>query len=153
MRRVIFNENGFSLIEMLLVLMVTLLLSTFLIKFSFQHIQSFNKSQIEFETQIVFREAQFLANANNNRLYVGSKNGLFYIKNPREVNYFFEQQIPSDMKVIFTDNKKNMKDIQFIQIEPDMMMDPKIAGLVYETDKGRTYYTMNFGKGRFTYAK
>lgn len=143
------GEKGFSLIEILLVLFITFFIVSFVMKMSFGHIATFNDEQIQFQTQLKIREAQFLAYANNEEFYITSLNGRFSIAQSIPSNIYFEQQLPSNIHLRFT---RGEYPLSTFVIQPTMNTNG-IVGLHVESERGKLQYTLNIGKGRFTYAK
>lgn len=143
------NEQGFSLIELLLVMFITFFVISIATKLSFEHIATFNDEQIQYESQLKIREAQFLAYANNEDFYVTSRNGRFSIAQSNPRNIYFEQDLPTNLQLKFTRGKYPLSTFS---IRSSMIMNG-IVGLSVESERGNQRYTINIGKGRFTYAK
>ena len=143
------NERGFSLIELLLVMFITFSVISIVMKLSFDHIESFIDEQIQYQPQLKIREAQFLAYANNEDFYVTSRNGRFSLAQSRPENIYFEQYLPEDVHLKFTRGKYPL--LTFV-IRSTMRTNG-IVGLNIDSKRGNQRYTLNIGKGRFTYAK
>lgn len=140
------NERGFTLIEMLLVLVITLFISSLFIKFTFNHLSSYTNYQIIHQLQLKIREYQFLAHVNETyyRIYGFDDTFFIYQKNHWE-DKVYEQKIPPGMWVsightINTSSYMVKEDMTFNGIGS---FDVKIGNKKY-------YYTMNMGKGRYT---
>ena len=145
----VINERGFSLIELRLVLFITFSVISMAMKLSFDHIATFIDEQIQYESQLKIREAQFLAYANNEDFYVTSLNGRFSLAQSKPENIYFEQYLPKDVQLKFTRGKYPFP---IFVIRSTMIMNG-IVGINIESERGNQKYTLNVGKGRFTYAK
>ncbi len=145
----VINEQGFSLIEILLVLFITFLVISFTMKLSFDHIATFNEEQIHYQLQLKIREAQFLAYANNEDFYVTTRNGRFILAQSTPKNLYFEQVLPTNIQLRFTRGKYPLS--TFV-IRSTMIMNG-IVGINVGSERGNQRYTLNIGKGRFTIAK
>ena len=149
MEKLKFSEKGFSLIELLLVLFITFFVISIVMKMSFEHIAAFNDEQIQFQTQLKIREAQFLAYANNEDFYITSRNGKFSVAQSTPTNIYFEQQLPPNIQLRFTRGEDKLSTF----VIQSTMNTNGILSLHVETQRGNRQYTVNIGKGRFTYAK
>ena len=143
------NEQGFSLIEMLLVLFISFFVISFFMKISFNYIEAFNNEQIQFQSQLKIREAQFLAYANDEDFYITSLNGSLFMAQTKPNNIYFEQELPANIKLWFTRGEYPLSTF----VIRSTMVTNGIVGLHVDSERGSQHYTMNIGKGRFTYAK
>lgn len=142
------NEKGFSLIELLLVMFITFLVISLVMKMSFDHIATFNDNQIQYESQLKIREAQFLAYANKEDFYITLRNGRFSIAESTPRNLYFEQYFPGDVQLRFTRGKYPLSTF----VIRSTMITNGIVTLHVDSARGDQRYTLNLGKGRFTYA-
>jgi len=149
MNKIAINERGFSLIELLLVLCITFSVISIVMKMSFNHIATFIDEQIQYESQLKIREAQFLAYANNEDFYITLRNERFSIAQSKPDNLYFEQYLPDDVKLRFTRGEDRLSTFVIYST----MMTNGIVKLHVDTKRGNQQYTLNIGKGRFTYAK
>lgn len=143
------EEKGFSLIEILLVLFITFFVISIGMKMSFGHIAAFNDEQIQFQSQLKIREAQFLAYANNEDFYITSRDGKFSIAQSTPTNIYFEQKLPPNVQLRFTRGEDKLSTF----VIQSTMNTNGILRLHVETQRGNQQYTLNIGKGRFTYVQ
>ena len=149
MEKLKISEKGFSLIELLLVLFITFFVVSIVMKMSFGYIATFNDEQIQFQTQLKIREAQFLAYANNEDFYITSRNGKFSIAQSKPTNIYFEQKLPPNVQLRFTRGEDKLTTFEI----QSTMNTNGILSLHVETQRGNQQYTLNIGKGRFTYVQ
>lgn len=145
----VIEERGFSLIELLLVMFITFFIISIVMKMSFDHIATFNDYQIQYESQLKIREAQFLAYANKEDFYITLRNGRFSIAQSTPRNLYFEQYLPSDVQLRFTRGQYPLSTF----VIRSTMITNGITKLHVDSERGNQQYTLNIGKGRFTYAK
>ena len=143
------NERGFSLIELLLVMFITFSVISIVMKLSFEHIATFIDEQIQYELQLKIREAQFLAYANSEDFYITLRDGRFSIAQSKPSNLNFEQYLPDDVKLRFTRGEYRLSTFVIYST----MITNGIVKLHVDTERANQQYTLNLGKGRFTYAK
>ena len=143
------DEKGFSLIEILLVLFITFFVISIVMKMSFGHIAAFNDEQIQFQSQLKIREAQFLAYANNEDFYITSRDGKFSIAQSTPTNIYFEQKLPPNVQLRFSRGEDKLSTF----VIQSTMNTNGILRLHVETQRGNQQYTLNIGKGRFTYVQ
>ena len=148
MNEKVVSERGFSLVELLLVMFITFFVISIVMKLSFEHIAMFNDYQIEYESQLKIREAQFLAYANEEDFYITALNGRFTLAQSTPRNLYFEQYLPDDIKLRFTRGKYHMP---IFVVHPTMITNGVISVNI-DSERGNQRYTLNIGKGRFTYA-
>ena len=143
------KEQGFSLIELLLVMFITFFVTSIVMKMSFNHIATFNDFQIQYESQLKIREAQFLAYANKEDFYITLRNGRFSIAESTPRNIYFEQYLPADVQLKFTRGRYPLSTF----VIRSTMVTNGIVSLHVDSERGNQQYTLNIGKGRFTHAK
>lgn len=143
------NEKGFTLVEMLLVLAITMVIFTLVATFSYKFIGEYNDKQIQYEVQLKLREAQTVALANKTYYIVTFKyNTLHIYQNVMEPPYFI-QPMPSSIYAEIGFHGNNSEPFTF---SPNLKVNG-IGYLNFYTERGNIYYTINIGKGRFSYAK
>lgn len=144
MRKV--NEHGFSLIEMLLVLCITMVVFGVITKFSYDYLNDYNQEQIKHEILLKIREMQFLTHANDEVYGMVYQYGKIRIyDNYTEENYF-EHKMPPNIDILLHYTSFQSP---FIHFRPDLSS-RGTASFKYYTKRGISRYTINLGKGHIT---
>lgn len=140
-----YNEKGFTLIECLFVLAVFLIVTSVLVQFTLKNTEKFLGQQLVYEILIKFREAQYMAKANQTSYIYSSKNNTFSIlKDNFDKDVYFEQPMPQGSTILI-----GSKTTSIVRTKADM----KMSGIFYVHIKvGDELYKFNgnIGKGRFT---
>ena len=142
------NERAFTLIEALLVMTVLLVVCSVIVQFTIKNTEKFLGQQLAYEILIKFREAQYLAKANQIQYIFLSKNNTFTIMiDNRDKDIYYEQPMPKGAQL-----EIGSKTTSVVRTKTDM----KMSGIFYvHVTVGDEIYKFNgnLGKGRFTIAE
>lgn len=139
------NQRGFTLVELLLVLVIVGVISTVVMHFSHQKMLDYTYAKVVNQIELAVRMAQTTAIAEQASIYcVIEFEKTFVLKRGVYEQPFYEQELPEGMTVLITTPNRR---IHFNASGTTI----HLGKMVFIIDGVRTLYTINLGKGRFLF--
>ena len=137
------NERGFTLLEMLFVLMIVGVLSTIVLHFSFEKMQRHTYMKTIRQVELAIRVAQTMAMEEQRVIYCEVREGTnFVIRRDVFGEAVYEQPLPEGMQMQISTARGR---IQF-QASGNVS---QIGRINFSIGDDYVFYTINLGKGRF----
>lgn len=141
--RFYFNERGFTLIEMLLVLVIVGVTSSIVLHISFTYMQHRTYTKTINQIELTVRMAQLLAMEEQRTVLCEVVGGnRFVVRGELGEENVFEQHLPEGMQMEISTARKR------IRFQPSGNV-TEIGKIIFYLNGERVFYTVNLGKGRF----
>lgn len=137
------NERGFTLIEMLLVLVIVGVIVSAVLPLSVEQIQRHMHKKTMNQIELAIRMAQTMAMEEQTTVFCEVfRETRFVIKKSIVGEPIYEQNLPEGLQMEITTARGR------IQFQPSGNV-TQIGRLRFYTESEEVYYTINLGKGRF----
>lgn len=144
LRSKVTDERGFTLIEMLLVLLIVGVLTTAVLHFSLEQIQRHTYRKAIAQVELIVRSAQALAMEEERAVYCEVLGGTrFIVKTMLHEPTVYTYDLPEGMQMSIATTG-----LRRIQFHPSGKI-TNAGSVHFYFDNHHVYYSINIGKGRF----